>query len=99
MDYIPVAHIRAVQSQINVSLGTWTEIKVGDTRLMTRKWVEVFNRSAHKVYYSYDNTASIRSAFAVKAGGKIIFPISDTVPVYFQSSGSYGCKLIIAELS
>jgi hypothetical protein len=99
MDYLPVAHIRAIQDQIAVYGSGWLEAKVGSTRLVDRKWVEIFNRSPYKVYYSYDNTASVKSSFAIKAGGKLIVPLSECVPIYLRCGTSGGAKIIVAEVA
>lgn len=98
MDYMPVAHIRALQTQIAVPTTVWVQVKVGTSNLPDRKWVEIFNRSPYKIYYSYDNTLSVREAFAVRAGGKLIVPLSEDVSIYLRGS-SNGSKVIIAEVS
>lgn len=98
MDFLPIAHIRAIQTQLAVYTTGWLEAKVGTSRLDARKWIEILNRSPYKIYYTYDNTLSVRSAFAIKAGGKLIVPLSEDVPIYLRGSTN-GSKVIIAEIS
>lgn len=100
MDYLPVAHIRATQTVLYITSADWTEVKVETDRLLSRKWVEVFNRSAYKLFYSYDNTTNVQGCFSIKAGGKFIAPLSESVPIYIRGSHVTGQqKVIVAEVA
>ncbi len=98
MDRLEIAHIKASQSTLTLDTSTWSEVLVGSERLSSRKWVQIYNRSQYKVFWSYDNTASVQNAFALKTGGMLILPLSESVPVYFKGSASTQ-KIIIAEVS
>lgn len=100
-DSAPVAHVRAVQDALSIGGGSWTEAVVtSGSRLENRKWVQIYNRSPYKVYYSYSSSESVSDAFALRAGAMMIVPLSDSVPIYLQSSQATGTlHIIVAEVA
>jgi len=98
VDRIPVAHIRAVQTYLNVVDNAWTEAKVGSTALDSRKWVQLFNRSGYSIWYTYDNSLSIDNSFVLRSGGMVILPLSNAVPVYLRATTG-AQMVVIAEVA
>ncbi len=100
MDRLSIGHIKASQTALSVGGSAWVEAIVGSTALPSRKWVHIFNRSPYKVYYSYNNTDTVLNCFALKAGGVMILPLSESIPVYLRSSQATGTlHIIVAEVS
>jgi hypothetical protein len=101
MDYSPVACIKANQKTLYIKSAAWTEVLAGTSKMDSRKWVQIFNRSPYKIFYSYDSTSNVQGSFAIKAGGILILPLGESVPVYIrgiQSAESNAQKVIIAEV-
>ena len=102
MDNHIVAHVKALQKVLYIDNEGWTEVKVNSDPLPSRKWVEIFNKSPYKAFYSYDNTFNLQGSFAIKAGGIIIVPLSESVPVYIRGikpTMANAQKFIIAEVA
>ena len=102
MDNHIVAHVKALQAVLYVDNERWTEVKVGTTALESRKWVEIFNKSPYKAFYSYNNTFNLQGSFAIKAGGVVIVPLSEGVPIYIRGikpTMANAQKFIIAEVA
>lgn len=102
MDMIPVANVKALQKVLYITSTAWTEVKVGTLAAPSRKWVQIFNKSPYKIYYSYDNTFNIQGSFAIRQGATEILPLSEQVPVYVrgtQPALSNAQKVIIAEIA
>jgi hypothetical protein len=102
MDNHLVAHVKALQGVLYVDNERWTEVKVKALPLPSRKWVEIFNKSPYKAFYSYDNTFNLQGSFAIKAGGLIIVPLSESVPIYVRGikpTMANAQKIVIAEVA
>lgn len=98
MDKIPVAHVKAIQTNLSIDPASWTEAKVSTTALDGRKWVQLFNRSGYNIWYSYDDSLTVANSFVLRSGGMVILPLSESVSVYLR--GTKGLqKVIVAEVS
>lgn len=102
MDMIPVANVAALQKVMYVTSADWQEVKYGTTPAPSRKWVQLENKSPYTIYYSYDDSVNVGGAFSVAAGGILVLPLSDAVPVYIKgitTGSSNNQRVVIAEVA
>ena len=86
---------RTVQETVtNVPSNAWQALPA--TTMSGRTLLEVHNKGEYKIYFSFDNTVSIREREAIGSGSFRIFPIQDNLTLYGRSqSGSV--KAIVRE--
>lgn len=79
-----------LEGQIKLADGTWTAIRTGSSNALSRKYLGVYNSSNKRIYLSTDNTADVTHCRRMNAGTERIFPYSDKVTLYGQTTGSVG---------
>ena len=82
------------ETVLNVPANAWEALPT--TAMSGRAQIEVHNKGETKLYFSFDNSASIRNRDAIGSGSFRIFPIQDNIILYGRSH-SGGTKAIIRE--
>jgi hypothetical protein len=97
LDTQPVAHIRCLTASKLIG-ATWTSIICGTTALDGRKEIIIFNRSPHKLFWSFQSTSDVRECNALKAGGYLSLNLSDAIPLYLRCR-TVPVRVIVNELA
>ena len=83
-----------VESVINVPTGSWTPIPT--TAMEGRNLIEVHNKGENKIYFSFDNSATLKSRWAIGTGSFKTFPIQANLVLYCRTA-SGSSKVIVTE--
>ncbi len=102
-----VARLAMLNGKVDVNSTSLTEVKVGDTALLERKWLYIVNAGTAPVYIGSqtalgtDVTMNSLGKVGIKlaAANEIWLPVSDKITVYARSNSGAGKRLRIAEFS
>jgi len=82
------------ETVVNAAGNSWTALPT--TAMAGRAYVEVYNKGEHKLYLSFDNTASIKHRYAIGGGEMRGFAIQSNLTLYGRGhSGS--TRVIVTE--
>lgn len=96
MQYGNVVAKTVSQGKVDIT-GSWTALRVGSSNLANRKWIEIYNRSAYKIFLSVDDSsANVRYVKAIAAGDYKIEPLASNLTLYGRTAGS-GARVIVTE--
>ena len=93
------AVVGGATGQVTVNVTTWTELKVGATRLAGRKWLLIQNKSNVHVLFTTDNTLTLKSCPEIGVGQIMQLPVSESVAVYMKSKSGAGKRVAVMELA
>lgn len=82
------------ENNVSVVSNSWTALPT--TALSGRQYVEVYNKSPYKIYFSFDSTAPVKYRAAIAGGELRGFPIQDNLTLYARSQGG-GARVIVTE--
>jgi len=102
-----VARIAMLNNIIDIAGGAITEVKVGTTALIERKWLYIMNASNVDIFIGSmselgtDITAVTLPKYGIKMppGDVIWLPVNDKITVYAMAAAGAGKRLRIAELA
>ncbi len=97
MDTQPIAHIACKTASKTIG-ATWTEAYAESAALSGRKEIIIFNRSAHKLFWTFDSTSDVRHCNAIKAGAYLSLNISEAIPLYLRCR-TVPVRVIVNELA
>lgn len=95
---------RVLEKKLVAPTSSWVALRYGTTNATGRKYIGVFNRSPYRIYITTDNndtaaasiTANPAHCRCIRQGGERIFPYSDKVTLYAQSTTG-GATLVVTE--
>ena len=97
MDTQPIAHI-ACKTAAKTAGITLTELYCGTTALSGRKQIIIFNRSQHKLFWSFESDTDVRHCNAIKAGAYLSLNLSEAIPLYARGV-TVPLRVIVNELA
>ena len=83
-----------VETVVSVPGNAWVALPT--TALPGRNLVEAYNKGENKLYFSFNNTITIKHRAAIGGAEFKIFPIQDNVTLYGRSQGG-GTRVIVTE--
>lgn len=93
------SQVAGATGQILVNNTTWTEAKVGSTRLQDRAWLLIQNKADGKIAFTTDTSKNFKESIEIGIGQMVQIPVTSAYGIYVKTKTSAGRRVVVMELS